>query len=75
MMETTALAKGFTMGRGYFQYQNINVFADVALGSKEDNPIYFTVANICVSDEHSSGSAAYTTTDPSSAVDGFNYSN
>ena len=28
---------------------------------KEDNPIYFTVANICVPDEHSSGSAAHTT--------------
>jgi sarcinarray family protein len=33
---------------------------------KEDNPIYFTVANICVPDEHSSGSAAHTTTDHSS---------
>jgi len=33
---------------------------------KEDNPIYFTVANICVPDEHSSGSAAHTTTDRSS---------
>ncbi|MFV9629724.1 MAG: hypothetical protein ACNYWM_01395 [Methanosarcinales archaeon] len=33
---------------------------------KEDNPIYFTVANICVSDEHSSGSVTHTTTDLSS---------
>jgi len=32
---------------------------------KEGYPIYFTVANICVPDEHSSGSAAHTT-DPSS---------
>jgi sarcinarray family protein len=32
---------------------------------KEDNPVYFTVANICVSDEQYSGSAAHTT-DPSS---------
>ncbi len=33
---------------------------------KEGYPIYFTVANICVPDEHSSGSAAHTTTDPPS---------
>jgi hypothetical protein len=33
---------------------------------EEGYPIYFTVANICVSDEHSSGSVAHTTTDPSS---------
>ena len=33
---------------------------------KEDNPVYFTVANICVSDEHYSGSTTHTTTDPSS---------
>ena len=33
---------------------------------KEGFPIYFTVANICVSDEQYSGSAAHTTTDPSS---------
>ena len=33
---------------------------------REDNPIYFTVANICVPDEHSSGSATHTTTNPSS---------
>ncbi|KAF5421117.1 MAG: hypothetical protein C5S41_12195, partial [Candidatus Methanomarinus sp.] len=33
---------------------------------EEGYPIYFTVANICVPDEHSSGSATHTTTDPSS---------
>jgi sarcinarray family protein len=33
---------------------------------KEGFPIEFTVANICVSDEHYSGSTAHTTTDPSS---------
>jgi len=33
---------------------------------KEGYPIYFTAANICVSDEQYSGSAAHTTTDPSS---------
>jgi sarcinarray family protein len=33
---------------------------------KEGFPIKFTVANICVSDEHYSGSTAHTTTDPSS---------
>ena len=32
---------------------------------REDNPIYFTVANICVPYEHSSGSATHIT-DPSS---------
>lgn len=32
---------------------------------KEGFPIYFTAANICVSDGHSSGSAIHTT-DPSS---------
>ncbi len=44
---------------------------------KEDNPVYFTVANIYVPDEHSSGSAAHTTdtssTDqpPSEGLPGF----
>jgi len=33
---------------------------------EEGYPIYFTVANICVPDEHLSDSATYTTTDPSS---------
>ncbi|MCD4846004.1 MAG: sarcinarray family MAST domain-containing protein [Methanosarcinales archaeon] len=33
---------------------------------KEGIPIYFTAANICVSDEHYSGSTTHTTTDPSS---------
>jgi sarcinarray family protein len=33
---------------------------------KEGYPIEFTAANICVSDEHYSGSTAHTTTDPSS---------
>ena len=33
---------------------------------KEGFPIYFTAANICVSDEKYSGSAIHTTTDPSS---------
>ncbi len=33
---------------------------------KEDNPVYFTVANICVSDEHYSGSIAHTNTNSSS---------
>jgi len=37
---------------------------------KEDNPICFTAANICVSDEQYSGSAIHTTTNTSSTGEG-----